>query len=126
MIYTDVVLDVSGNSVTLPSPTPGHDHEVEAVQALGETAAGDVYVYDKSFTRRFLRLRFRLTKAQRDALVAWYGTHAQGALNTCSYRDHHGITHTGCRVTRPLAFQRTAGGRYEIEIELRLNTTDPE
>jgi len=112
----------SGNTVTLSSPGPDYEFEPKMEQAVGQTAAGAWYVYDKAVENRTLVLTLRITDAEKLALETWVRDQAKTSVNTFTLINHKRKTHTGCRLTAPVAYRRTPGGRWSIT--LRIATTN--
>jgi len=109
-----ILLAVNGNSVTLPAPVPGYDPGHERAQVIGQSAAGDYYVYDKAVTNRGIRFTVEATKTQKNAFITWYDTHAEGALNTFTFTDHYGTAHTDCRFGEQPTISKLPSARYSI------------
>ncbi len=113
-----MTFSVGEDSVSVPAPMAGYQGTHERAQAVGKSATGVVYVYDKDVTSRAARPVLRLTKTQRDNLITWFDTHAQGALNTFTWVDHLGATHSTCRLRSPIAWRKTAGGVFEVQLDI--------
>jgi len=111
-----IQLAVNGNSVTLPAPVPGYTPNHERAQAIGQSAAGDYYVYDKAVTQRSIRFTVEATLAQKTAFLSWYDTHAEGALNTFTFTDHYGTAHSDCRFGEQPSISKLPSARYTIEL----------
>jgi len=110
-------------AVELPDPLPGQPASLLRHQAVGRTAAGAVYVYDKGVTRRELVLRFgSLSAAQRTALEGFFDTVAQGARNSFTYTDVHGDAFTARFLDSSLAFVKVADDVWTLVIRLELDS----
>ena len=117
---TTVTLAVNGDSVTLPMPQRGPVSRHVYAQAAGRTAAGDLFVYDKDVDYIENELTFVLTRTQRDNLVAWFETHAEGMVNTFTYTDQWNSAFAGCRFLDPtLEFTKTPGAQWAVMLRFQ-------
>jgi len=108
-------------SVTLPDPAPGYPVRSERRQAVGRTAGGQVYVYDKGVTTTEAILPFEsLTDAEKAALAAFFADEAEGAANTFTYTDSHAAAHTARFLDPSLDFVKVAGGVWDVRVRLEL------
>lgn len=116
-VNQDFTVSRGATSVTLPQPVPGYEAGPELAQTMGQNAAGDWYVYDKSFVTHKVSWRFIITQAQWVSLEAFVRATIQGALNTFTVVDHRGNTYANCRLQGAgVRYRKTPGGRYEIEL----------
>ena len=114
-----ITLTRGEDSVELNTPPPGYEFQSEEVQALGQTAAGAWYVYDKGITDRRLRMPLLLPLTQRDGLLTFVRTHLNGGVNTFTLTDHYAENHVTCRLLNPtLPFRKTRGALYEVTLEV--------
>lgn len=118
-----VTFAVGANTVTMPAPEPGYTFEVVKAQAVGQTAAGADFVYDKGYTVYSATLTFRCTLTQMDAFTTWFNTHADGAVNTFTYTDHFSTPYTTCRfLSATVRWAKTSAGQYTTTLEFRVST----
>jgi len=111
-------------SVTLASPPPGYQMGHERAQALGRTADGTPYVYDRETTIYSLTLPVVLTKTQRDNLDTFVTSTVKGALNTFRLVDHLGNTLNSCRFTEPsLMYVKTKSAQYRVTLRIQTPST---
>jgi len=111
-------------SITLPAPAPGYSQEQRRAQTIGRTADGSVFVYDKQTVIRTLTLGLKCSQAEKDDLDAFFENTVKGALNTFTYTDHQGISHTGCRFTNPtLSWAKTPGAMWETTLTIEVPET---
>ena len=111
-----ITLAIGANSVTLPAPKPGYIPNHERAQVIGQSAAGDYYVYDKNVTNRGIRFTVEATKTQKTAFITWYDTHAEGAANTFTFTDHYDTAHSDCRFGEQPTISKLPSARYTIEL----------
>ena len=110
-------------TVNLPAPVPGYVPEHEVVQAVGRTAAGEYYVYDKGVTSRAVKLTIELTASQKVELLAFIDNAIEGCVNTFTYTDHLGVSHSDCRLRNAaIAITKLRSNRFRAELEI--TTTD--
>lgn len=86
-----VTLVENGNTLTLPNPA--HQGRVRAIphQAVGLTAGGTRYVYDKGVTLYQITLTFQLvTEAEYSAFMTFYTSTVDESLTTFTYTDSKG------------------------------------
>ena len=119
-----ITLAIDGTTVTLPSPGPNYEAVHQRAQAIGQTAAGADYVYDKAFSIYELVLPLdHLTATQKNDLDAFYKNKAIGGVNAFTYTDHLGTAHAGCRfLDSRLAFKKTQAGRFSIVLRFRVTS----
>ena len=109
-------------TVTLPAPMRGYEQRQERSQAVGQTADGTHYIYDKETVTRYLTLTLRCDRTQKNALDNFFENTVKGALNTFKYVDHYGESHTSCRFAEPkLTWTKTAGRLHETTFDLVVN-----
>jgi len=107
------------SALTLAAPGSGYAPSEERAQALGRTADGTYYAYDRETQTHRLRLDLVLTNTQRGNLVTWFQTKVKGALYTFTLQDHLGNTFLACRLVQTtLPFTKTPGGRYCVTLEI--------
>ena len=108
-------------TVALPDPAPGYPVRSERRQAVGRTAGGQVYVYDKGVTTTEAILPFEsLTDAEKTALAAFFADEAEAAANTFTYTDSHAAAHTARFLDSRLDFVKVAGGVWDVRVRLEL------
>jgi len=126
VIQSKVTFARGEDTIDLSPPPPGYSHAKERAQAIGETAAGTWYVYDKEVDNRILNLSLVLTLAEKDALETFFDSTVVASLNTFTYTDHLGVAHTSCRLRNPrLEWTKTPGGRYRVDLEI-IMAADPD
>ena len=91
------------------------------VQVVERTAGGVLQVENLGvvINQRVIPLR-RLTDAEILALRTWHSTAAAGALNTFTYVDEDGDSHTVRWVDDTLDAPETSEGRHEATITLEI------
>ena len=107
-------------TVTVPAPVPEYDADHHIAQAVGRTAAGTRYVYDKNVTSRVTRIVLELTAAQKSSLITFIDSTLDGAVNTFTWTDHHGTAHASCRLLNPgeLNFTKLKSNRFSVTLEI--------
>ena len=116
-----VTFNYSGNTATLPAPTPGYALNRERTQTRVQNASGAWFVYDKAITNRTVTLTFVMTATQKTAFETWYSTHAKGSYNTFTFTDHIRETHTARILNESLEFTKTVGAQYQLELTMYLS-----
>lgn len=92
-------------------------------QVLDRTAGGTLQVENLGVTTSTRRLRLtHLTQAVYDSLVTWHSTVAQGAVNTFTYNDENGDSHTVRWLDDTLNAPEYRNGRFSVEITLEIVT----
>ena len=111
-------------TVTLPSPAPGYQVKQARAQAIGQTAAGADYVYDKGYSTYELQLTIpHMSDTQKDALDSFFKTTVIGGVNAFTYTDHFSTAHSNCRFLDPqLQFRKERSGRYTVALRLRVTS----
>ena len=119
---TTVTLVRGATTVTLPGPVPGAPVRQRKSQNVSRSAAGDVYVYDKGVDWYEADLSFEsLSDSEKAALLSFFDTTVDGAVETFTYRDTNGVTYTA-RITEPdLEFSKVAGGVWDVALKLELS-----
>ena len=113
-----VTLACDGQSVVLPAPMPQYELEHERVQAVGQTASGERYFYDKGVVNRAVALVFEVTAADKAAFLSFVDSVLRGGLNEFTYTDHLGGVHAGCRLRSPSPqIRKLRSSRFRIRIE---------
>ena len=108
-------------TVTLPDPAPGYPVRSARRQAVGRTAGGQTYVYDKGVTTTEALVPFEsLTDAEKAALAAFFADEAEGAANTFTYTDSAAVAHTARFLDPRLDFVKVAGGVWDVRVRLEL------
>ena len=108
--------------LTLPDPIPGYPVRAVRRQAVGRTAGGSVYVYDKGVDTFEVELPFEsLTDEEKDALSDFFDSVAEGCLQTFTYTDSNGAAHTARFITPKLDFTKVAAGVWDVRCHLELD-----
>lgn len=120
-VSATVTFDQGGNTVEVGGPSQGGKRqEIAKQQAQGQTAAGDLYTYDKDVDNHNLDLTFAWSKTDWENFRTWWDTYADGMSNTFSYTDIYGTTHSVCQFLTPdLAYQKQAGALYRVQLRIR-------
>ena len=106
--------------VTLRDPEFENTEAASPKQALGRTASGAVYVYDKGVEVRTMSLEFRcLDNDEKDDLEDFHRSTVEGAYTTFSFTDHRSGTWTA-RFIRDIEFSEVLDGRWNCRIELEV------
>jgi hypothetical protein len=111
-------------AIELPDPVHGQPALLQRRQALGRTAGGAVYVYDKGLTQRGVVLRFAaLSDGQRAAMEDFFDTVCQGARNPFTYTDEHGNAVVARFLDSSLAFFRVSHDVWSLALRLELSSS---
>lgn len=105
-----------GRSLRYPVERPQ-----QVIQVLERTAGGTIQVENLGVTvsTRKLVLTY-LTESVYDSLVTWHSTVAQGALNTFTYNDENGDSHTVRWIDDTLNAPEYRNGYFSAEILLEI------
>jgi len=119
-----VTFEKDAASVTLPGPVPGSLMREVRRQAVGRSAGGMVYVYDKGVVTHEVTLTFEsLSDVEKDALVAFFHDAAQGAQHSFTYTDSRGATYTARFVEPRLRLHKVAQNVWDVTTVLELDAT---
>ena len=125
-LNTTTTLVRGATTLTLPIPMPGYTPAHTRAQAIGETADGTLYVYDKTVTHRVLTISWELSTAQKDAWLTFFDSTIVGCSNTFTYTDHLGVAHANCRLRDPEPrLEKLPSNRFRLTLEIH-TTTDPD
>ena len=118
-----VSLTKDAATVALPGPNPGYVSLEAKRQALGRSAGGTVYVYDKGVSTFEVELSFEsLTNAEKAALQSFFDSTVNGAITTFTYTDSGGNTTTARVLNTELAFRKVADNVWDVSFRLELNS----
>ncbi len=93
----------------------------EKSQATDRTAGNTLQVEDLGIDIRTRRLVFRnLPQADYDALVTWYDTICEGAINEFTYYDEDEVSMTVVMLTNVLDFPETSYQKFAGELLLEV------
>ena len=107
-------------SVTLRDPEYVNSESASPHQALGRTAAGDVYVYDKGVEVRTMTFEFRyLDNTEKEDLEEFHRTTVKGAYQEFSLTDHRSRSWMA-RFVRDLEFSEILDGRWNCTVVLEV------
>lgn len=103
-----VVFEYSSTRVEIQNPSRSNIHKIKKFQALGRTAGGQIYAYDKGPTSKRLELEFlELRQSEKDALESFYDTTVDGVITNFEYTDHFGTTWNAKFLETELNFEET-------------------
>ena len=109
----------SGTDVVVAAPQVGSGRQQEKAQALGQTASGTYYAYDKGHTTYRATLDFELTETQKDALMTFFNTTTTGVVNVFDYVDQKGVLYSSCRLAdTTLDITKLASQRWRIALTM--------
>ncbi len=113
---------VYGNStVTLPNPRGKQRVKPVDHQAVGLTAGGTRYVYDKGVTLHHLTLTIEsCSQAEYDALYYFYDTTVTGSQSQFTYTDSRGIVYLARFIAEP-EIVKVHYNVFDIKLTLELN-----
>ena len=115
-----VTLVKNGDTLTLPNPAHRSKPRSITHQAVGLTAGGVRYVYDKGVTVHQITLTFEmLTQAEYSAFVTFYNTTVSESLNTFTYTDSKSNTYTARFIDQPQVTKRMSN---VFDVTLTLET----
>jgi len=115
--------DGAGGAITIPGPIPGSTMQTILHQAVGLTAGGTRYAYDKGVTLYRAELRFTtLSATNREALDTFFRTTVTGTTTTWTYTDTGGNTYTARFLNTELAFAKVAPEIWSVNITLELSS----
>ena len=108
-------------AVTLPDPQPGYPARAVQRQAIGRTAGGSVYVYDKGVETFEVELPLEsLTDEEKGALMNFFDTLAKGCLETFTYTDSNGSARTARFLEPGLSFVKVAANVWDVRLHMEL------
>ena len=117
-----ITLQKDAASVSLPGPVPGYKARARKRQAIGRTAAGALYVYDKGIETYEITPVFEsLTNAQKAALVSFCGTTVNGSQKTFTYTDENGAAFTARFLDSFIEFMKVAHDCWDVCFTLELS-----
>jgi len=120
-----VTFQRSATAVTLPDPAPGQAVARERRQAVGRTAGGTVFVYEKGPATLRTELRFEsLTDAEMESLKDFFDAEACGARNTFTYTDSSGTAWTARSCDAALNLIKVCANVWDARVKLELNSTE--
>ena len=112
-----------GTTVTLPSPVPGSRALERKHQAVGRTAGGTVYAYDKGVATYEVQLTFEsLTDSEKSDLQSFFHTTVNGAVETFTYTDSSSNNFTARMIEGTLAFRKVAANVWDVSLTLEIDS----
>jgi len=118
-----ITLQSGENTVTLPDPLPGYPVRAVQRQAVGRTAGGSGYVYDKGVETYEVELPFEsLSNSEKTSLATFYDGVAQGSLQTFTYTDSNGTQRTARFLDPRLSFIKVAANVWDVRFRLELSS----
>ena len=101
-----VVFTKNLTAISLQNPKRSNAYNLKKHQAMGRTASGNLYTYDKGVDIKKLVLEFEeLRQSEKDNLESFYNTTVDGIMNTFSLADHQGNTWTARFLNTELEFE---------------------
>lgn len=118
-----IILQNGEDIVTLPDPLPGYPVRAVRRQAVGRTAGGSVYVYDKGVDTFDVELPFEsLTDVEKAALSDFFDTVVEGCLQTFTYTDSNAVSRTARFMTPRLDFVKVSSNVWDVRLHLELDS----
>ena len=118
-----ITLQKGATTVALPDPLPGYPVRAIQRQAVGRTAGGTVYVYDKGVETYEVELPFEsLSNSEKSDLASFFDNEAQGCLQTFTYTDSNGAERTARFLNPRLAFVKVAANVWDVRLRLELSS----
>ena len=118
-----ITFEKESSSVTLPSPVPGTDASRVKHQALGLTAGGVRFAYDKGVTRFEVELALEsLSDAEKEDLDAFFDSTAGGVTEEFTYTDSAGNEYTARMLSGTLVFTKRSQGVWDAKLKLELDS----
>ncbi len=109
-------------SVSLPGPVPGSSARQVKRQASGRTASGQLYTYDKGVRTFAVTLAFEsLSDSEKDSLISFFHTNANGMMNSFTYTDSAGDTFTARFASPEIGLRKVAQNVWDASFELELS-----
>lgn len=122
MAVTVTFDDGGGGDITLPGPFPGSTMTTKKSQALGLTAGGVTYAYDKGVTKYEAVLRFdTLSDTQKNSLETFFTTTVAGVTTTWTYTDTGAVQYTARFLDMVLPFEKASKNLWSVTVRLELN-----
>ena len=116
-----VTMQKGTTTITLPDPAPGYPVRQVQPQAVGRTAGGSVYVYDKGVETFEVELPFEsLTDAEKAALAGFFDQTAEGCRLTFTYTDSAGTARTTRFLDPALEFTKVCANVWDARVRLEL------
>ena len=113
------------DTVYLSDPAGGGLERRVKRQALGRTAGGNVFSYDKGVETIEATLAFAtLCRAEKDALYAFFRDATLGTRETFDYTDSDGVVHTARFLSPQLRFAGVGANAWSCRLILELNLTE--
>jgi len=121
MAVPSVTFSKGETILVLPAPIPGSTIRKVKHQASFLTGGGQRIAYDKGITRNEIDLDFMaLTVTQLAALESFYDDTVSGVLQTWTYIDSNGDSHTARFLEPIMEFPKRAWNIYDVRVNLEL------
>ena len=119
--YPTITMQKSGGTeYTFPAPAPGSDINVVRQQAIGNTAGGDLVIYDKGAEYYEITITLNMLSATEKVNLQTHFTAVAGGSFT--YVNSSGNSYTAYFLTASLPFTQVATGFYGVILPLRLSS----
>jgi len=117
-----VIFKKNNTTVKLPAPAPGAKSKLIKHQATGLSAAGQRYVYDKGVERQTIELTLRrVSTADKDALLSFFHSMADGMMETFTYADDEGTAWTARFIDTELAVDQVRNDQWQLKVSLEVS-----
>lgn len=118
----DIVLSYPASSptetLTLRALRP-YNAPIKRFQPKDRSDGMDVYSYDKGAAEQVFTLNLRCTKSQRDSLLDWFDTRANGSVNQLLYADPFGNSHIVRIMDEKLDLREESNDRWTGPLTLK-------
>jgi len=116
------ILTKNATVVTLPSPAQDYPLSQTKRQAMGRSAGGTVYAYDKGLSTFEVELTIEnLTSTDRSNLQSFFSTTVNGVTATWTLTDSSGGTYTARFLDPVLQFEEHIRDNYRVRLRLELS-----
>ena len=117
-----VTFTKGGDSAALPSPIPGSLVLERKHQAIGRTADGTIYTYDKGVAIYEVQLAFEsLTDTEKNELQNFFHTTVNGAVESFTYVDSANNNFTARMIDGTLRFRKVAANVWDVSLRLEID-----
>jgi len=112
----------SATILALPGPVPGSIVRQTKRQAVGRTAGGALYTYDKGVSAWGATLTFEsLSDEEKSDLVSFFHDVANGVMNSFTYTDSTGHEFTARFASPDITLRKVAQNVWDVTVELELD-----
>lgn len=115
---------ISGaTTVILDGPSSDYPKRQVKRQALGRSAGGTVYTYDKGVATYEIEIELvNLTEALKDSFQSFFDSTINGVTNTFTFKDEAGDNYVARFLSANLEFAKQTKNLYSVRVTLELGS----